>query len=353
LADPYFANVVLLVGNESGADGGTTFLDQSSAAQTITAVGNIQWDDQNVPASLTTWPLLDGNGDYLKVNAAASLVFGTGDLTIEGFFRTDDITVGAFHPLVDADAADGLTGGWFHIQQVGQQMRFGHGGAERITANNVFTSTTTTYHWALTRSGGTSGVVTLWVAGSSVGTYSIGTGVLGETGRDWYLGAQPAFARFFDGWGGGALCRVTGVCRYTGNFTPPTLPLPTSATDPAVDTPVVVVPNFAGGKRRKYKWGVPYIPRFEAKKKALEEKVVEDEQKVEAVQQKIEVKQRQIYVAPSKNAGEDLTQLVAQLHKLQARQVELLASLMESKRQLEAVEEEEALAVYLLYRSLH
>ena len=57
--DPYFANVVLLAGNESGADGTTTFLDQSSYARTLTAVGNAQWDTAQAPTGQTSSILLD------------------------------------------------------------------------------------------------------------------------------------------------------------------------------------------------------------------------------------------------------------------------------------------------------
>ena len=84
--DPYWANVVLLAGNDNAADTSTTFIDQSSYARTLTAVGNAQYDTAFAPTGMTSSILLDGTGDEVTAASAADLNLSTSDFTYEAFF---------------------------------------------------------------------------------------------------------------------------------------------------------------------------------------------------------------------------------------------------------------------------
>src|SRR3990167_997053 len=87
VTDPYFANVVLLAANENGADGTTTFIDQSASAHALTAVGNVQWDTAQAPSGLTSSGLWDGAAPE-KITALDSVDwYFTGNVTFEMWIR--------------------------------------------------------------------------------------------------------------------------------------------------------------------------------------------------------------------------------------------------------------------------
>lgn len=81
LFDPNYANVSLLL-HGNGANGSTTFTDNSPNALTVTGVGNTQISTAQSKfggASI----LFDGTGDYLSVNRAPFLTLGSSNFTIE------------------------------------------------------------------------------------------------------------------------------------------------------------------------------------------------------------------------------------------------------------------------------
>lgn len=83
--DPFFANVVLLCGF-NGADASTTFVDESSAAHTLTGGNTAQLDTAEYvfgPSSL----LVDGALDWVTSADSADWHKGAGDFTDEGRFR--------------------------------------------------------------------------------------------------------------------------------------------------------------------------------------------------------------------------------------------------------------------------
>jgi hypothetical protein len=83
--DPDFASVSLLL-PFNGTNGGTTFTDASSNAQTITGVGNAQ-----TSTAQSKWGgsslLLDETGDYLTVPNTSIMALGTGDFSIQCWVR--------------------------------------------------------------------------------------------------------------------------------------------------------------------------------------------------------------------------------------------------------------------------
>lgn len=90
--DANIASVKLLVGADDG------FTDESSSAHTVTANGDASRDSV-YRLTGTHAILLDGTGDYLEVANSADFQFGSGDFTVECFFRWDNSLV---KPSVDA-----------------------------------------------------------------------------------------------------------------------------------------------------------------------------------------------------------------------------------------------------------
>lgn len=81
--DPLFSSVVLLI-QPSGADGSTSFVDQSSYGRTLTPYGNTQVNANRIA--------LDGSGDQLRAAGGAELNFGTQDFCIEFKWRMTTLT---------------------------------------------------------------------------------------------------------------------------------------------------------------------------------------------------------------------------------------------------------------------
>lgn len=206
--DPYFANVISLL-HFDGTNGSTTFTDQKS--RSWSASGD---------AALTTSVVKFGTaamdcstGGALSSDAGDS--FGTGDFTVEFWFRPDTLT-GALNVFDTRDSA-GATAPALYTS--GSTIRFYTAGADRITSAGIL-STGTWYFFALSR---VSGTTRLFVDGTQVGS--------SYTDSNNYVNTKLAYGRaayttggtngtFDDG-------RVTkGVGRYSSNFTPPTAAFP-------------------------------------------------------------------------------------------------------------------------------
>ena len=218
--DPNFANVILLAMNDNAADATTTFIDQSSAARTLTTVGNAQYDDATKPSGMTTSGLFDGAGDYLTAASSADFAYGTGDFTWEVFiYATAGLwTTGNFYIL-----DHGSNGGVLFYQL--NTIRYYN--ATTGTLSTLYTdggaiAASTWTHVAVSRASGTTKLFVGGVEKASASdshNYGTQTATIAEYGG---LGD-------FEFTGNLACMRVTkGTARYTAGFTPPTLPLPTS-----------------------------------------------------------------------------------------------------------------------------
>jgi hypothetical protein len=103
------------------------------------------------------------------------------------------------------------------------------------------------------------------------------------------------------------------------------------------------VPSVGGGASGAYKYRVPKWWE-EGRRAKLQKKL---EQQVEAVQKRIEAKRKQIDVAP------DLYRMERLVEELQALQKRLMTLLERIDQLNKLYEEEEVMAVYTIYRSLH
>ncbi len=220
-ADPDFASVVLLL-HCDGADGSTTFTDNSPSPKTVTAAGNAQVTTSRAKFG-TGSASFDGTGDRLDIASNSAFDLNAGAYTIEFFvwfnsraanMRTvvlegssqtygialfgaggNDLAVNLFgsaNVLLATGALTGKTGQWVHIAHTSD------GTTRRLFVDGIMLAT------------GTSRAVPL-------GNCSIGIG--GNTVR---FALTNLNGNIDD-------LRITkGVERYSADFTPPTAPFPDS-----------------------------------------------------------------------------------------------------------------------------
>ena len=161
----------------------------------------------------------DGTGDYLVGNGGQGL---GGDFTIEAWVYAVAFT-GDARVIVDTrDVWSTSAGLNFYFNDTGNLIMYVNGG-DRITSATAY-STATWYFVTLARSGST---ITMYVNGTSVGTYTYSTALTDKsitigtaidnrsTGTAWH------FNGYIDD------LRITkGYARYTANFTAPTAAFP-------------------------------------------------------------------------------------------------------------------------------
>lgn len=214
--DPYWANVVLLAGNENGANATTSFTDQSGSAHTLTATGNIQWSTSQYPTGMTSSILCDGTGDYLGVATSADWSFGTGDFTVEFMVRK-----AGGNSAMTGWATNG-TYSWTPIFFSGQLYW-----QINVETTNLYSRAATSvedsawHHIAVTRTGTTN---RMFFDGVKQGAdVSDSNDYSKQDMNRLFSDATYALNGYVSNF------RITkGVARYTTNFTPPTLPMPTS-----------------------------------------------------------------------------------------------------------------------------
>jgi hypothetical protein len=229
--DPYWANVVLLAGNESGADGTTAFTDQSASAHVITALGNSQWDDAQKPTGLASTMLFDAVGDGLTLADHANWHVAAADWTVECLVRFNSLT-NNFQPFVTNLSFTTGAGGW-GMYRDGTLLHFYYTTGGTVATRRDITGTwspvvNTWYHVAACRNGAN---LRLFVDGVQVGsTFNASTDSIFDSTYGLYIANEQSNADIYrlNGWQGST--RVTkAFARYTANFTTPALPFPTTS----------------------------------------------------------------------------------------------------------------------------
>ncbi|GAB1407655.1 hypothetical protein MASR1M8_15740 [Thermomonas brevis] len=219
--DPYWANVVSLL-HFDGADGGTTFVDDTG--RVWTPMGNAQVDTAQSKFGGASG-LFDGSGDAIATPNVAALNFGTGDFTIELWMRT---TTTSGVALV-AGKHEASTGSWILLRNgASLQLYVSSTGSSWNMVNGIAIGTIAANTWAhiaVVRDGTTFRTFLNGVAGvTSTSSASVFAGAqrvvvggnIGGAGGDWFSGHIDEL-------------RITkGVARYTSNFTPPSAPFPDS-----------------------------------------------------------------------------------------------------------------------------
>jgi hypothetical protein len=200
-----------------GTNGSTTFTDSSLNGLTVTAVGNTQISTtQSKYGGASGY--FDGSGDYLSSTSNACS-FGTGDFTVEFWFRAAAISTAYQH--VVGDLSNSTTMGFgFYNRIYATTISVGYTGTTFLSANQW-------YHYACVRQ---SGIMKLYLNGVVDATFSVSTNL---SNTAFTVGMQGGTFHPFSGYIDDL--RISRFARYVSNFTPPTTALPTTASSTAAD----------------------------------------------------------------------------------------------------------------------
>ncbi len=205
LANDIDANTFLAI-HANGVDASATFIDSSSTANTLTAVGDAQIDTAQSKFGGAS-ALFDGN-DYINVPSASWMNVGTGPFTIEFWVRFNSLSGSTNYILNDNNTNTRCSIRW----------RSGYGLETHIVSTyNPFPwspSTGVWYHVALVRSGTS---VYAFINGSKIGSTGTSSDNISSSAPI-TIGRNPAL----DGLNGWIdEFRFSNVARWTANFTPP------------------------------------------------------------------------------------------------------------------------------------
>lgn len=221
--DPNFANVVLLL-HMNGANGSTTFTDNSSSAHVVTTNNNAQISTTQSKFGGASG-LFDGVSDSLTVPSSGNFwTFTDQDFTVEAFvYPTSWPNALAY---VCGTYVGGATGHWgFFINSSGTQLHFRH--ADTTVVNQAGSIPLNTWtHIAASRQ---SGILRMFVDGVQLAADLSFTENFSSNATLGIAAPAPTFPNDNEFAGHMDELRITkGVARYTANFTPPTAAFPNS-----------------------------------------------------------------------------------------------------------------------------
>lgn len=211
-------NSVSLLLHFDGANGSTTFTDNSPNPKTVTANG-----DASISTAQSKFGgasgYFDGTGDFLTIPSNSDFQFGTQDFTIECWIYCQENPSGNYAALIDIrNTASGAGAVLFAVNSSRKLIYYSD---IQLTSNLSFSLNTWT-HIAITRASNT---VRFFINGA-LDSQSDTDNASKTQNPTIYIGRvydnnNPAFKGYIDD------LRVTkGVARYTATFTPPTAAFP-------------------------------------------------------------------------------------------------------------------------------
>ena len=220
-------NSVSLLLHGDGANGSTTFTDNSPAPKTITVYGNAQISTTQSKFNSSSM-YFDGASDYLTIADNVDFSFGTSDVTVDGWFY--ELATGAIRQIVGQHSTASTADSSFLVLSDAGKLAFSmYSSTTAYSVTNAAShSLNVWHHYAAVRDGVT---LRLFLDGVNVGNTSIGAASINDSTRVVSIGTimnnsgrDPGgydFNGYLDD------LRITkGVARYTGtsSFTPPTRP---------------------------------------------------------------------------------------------------------------------------------
>jgi hypothetical protein len=224
-ADPYFANVVLLL-KFNGTNGATTAVDQSAAAHSMSMAGSTKLDSAQAKFGPTSLNLKDASGvGEVTSPDSADWCFGTGQFTVE-FWIYLSTAPGTTNRGMISQWQTGSVGWYFGQGNSGQLIfLWSTTGADTPLIGAAWTKTTGVWtHIAADRDA--SNVLRIYQDGVVL-TSSTVTANFFDSTKPLEIGNNNTVASLLPGFMDEI--RITkGVARYAGAFTPPTLEFPNS-----------------------------------------------------------------------------------------------------------------------------
>jgi hypothetical protein len=210
-----------------GSDTSTTFTDDNAggSAHTWTAAGNAQLDTADKKFG-TASGLFDGTGDYITTPDHSDFTLGSGDWTIDFWFKADDAG-GTAKALGGQRSAAGTatTISWEIYKTAANVIQLDvvqSSTLTSVTGTTTFTSALNTgwHHVAAVRTGD---ILKLFIDGVQEGSSTAFTGSVNDSSEVLGVGVIGAFTALsqWDGWIDEFRLSV-GIARWTAAFTPPT-----------------------------------------------------------------------------------------------------------------------------------
>lgn len=227
--DPYFSNVVLLMGF-NGSNGATSTSDESSSAKSVTFNGNAKLDTGQAKFGVSSLAL-DGVGDFLSLADSADWDFGSGQFTVEAFIRLS--AVDNTYCIVSQWSATSSNTAWAFFGESGTpnlvMLRFvDTGGTTRQASAAVTNVANQWFHFAADRDA--TGKVRVYIDGVMQGSTINLTQTIRNSPSGLRVGSIEGFSAY-DTPGWLDELRITkGVARYASDsgFTVPTAAFPRS-----------------------------------------------------------------------------------------------------------------------------
>jgi len=222
LTDPSIGNVVLLCGFDS------SIVDEIASPHTLTTVGNAARSTSVTKFGAGSL-VMDGSGDRVTAANSADWSFGSGDFTVEGWFRflvkqNNQALLGMWD-----NAGSAANSAWYFWITGGRlDFRVLNAAATTFDVQATFVPTLSQwYHLAVTKGAGNR--IDVWADGTSIANGTpVTTSVHASTAK-LVIGAVGDTGNFSANDFNGNMdeIRITkGGARYTSNFTPPTAPFP-------------------------------------------------------------------------------------------------------------------------------
>lgn len=220
-SDPSYSNVSLLL-HFDGANGSTTFTDNSPTPKTPTVGGNAQISTTS-PLFGTGCGLFDGTGDYIQYAQNSAFDFGSGDFTIELAWKPTVTTTDQMLIAYGNDTSSGFNADVaFRVQYrgagAGGRLRFSSFfGESSFTMDTVNPLSTTDYsRISVSRSGANFYLI---INGSALVTASGSHTQNSPSSRVLNIGQSLNTSRQYANGRMDELRITKGVGRYTGTYT--------------------------------------------------------------------------------------------------------------------------------------
>lgn len=216
--DTYWPYVTALLPG-TGTNGGTnnTFLDSSTAANSLTRYGTLTQGTFN-PYSPTYSVFFDGTGDSLTVASNAAFQLGTGDYTFETWIYPTALGVNNKNNIINIGTY--LTGLMLRVNGTTTGLQVFILGTQVLATTTGLTANNWN-HVALVRSGS---ACTLYINGAVNGTFTDSSSISPATATVTIGTAAHTTGEDFTGFMSNYRL-VKGTAVYTAAFTPPTIPL--------------------------------------------------------------------------------------------------------------------------------
>ncbi len=210
------SNTLALIHGD-GANGSTALVD-STGLRNWVAVGNAQLSTAQSKFGGSSM-LFDGSGDAFRqvpVSPYRDLTLLTGDYTIECWVRPTNTT--PTNVIWDARSSSVTSNPIVYINNAAANVIVNIGATVRITGTTAL-AINTWYHVALVRS---SGVTRLYINGVQEGVSYTDPNIWADQSAGFTIGANYDNSSSFNGYIDEF--RISGTGRWTGPFTPPTVP---------------------------------------------------------------------------------------------------------------------------------